>query len=72
MTQYTFNEKTYYYEVFKTKNDLPFIVLSQKEKCFDGLFKMYFLQKYSIKYAMEDFEKYEDNVNAKNAMQKLS
>lgn len=72
MTKYTFNDRNYFYQVFETANKLPFILLSQKENAQDGLFKVYFLHKYSIKFAMEDFIKYEENYNnRKNAMQQL-
>ena len=66
MTKYTFQDKTYYYQVFETSNKIHFIMLAQKEQPFDGLFKVYFLHKYSIKFAMEDFCKYEALVAQKN------
>ena len=66
MTKYTFNEKPYIYQVFETGNNVHFILLSQKETPFEGLFKIYFLHKFSIKFAMEDFCKYEALVAAKS------
>ena len=65
MTKYTFQDKTYFYEVFETSSKTHFIMLAQKEIPFDGLFKVYFLHKYSIKFAMEDFCKYENLVAQK-------
>lgn len=65
MNKYTHNGKQYYFEALKTANGHPFIILSQKEIPHDGLFKVYFLHKYSIKFAMDDFCKYEDLVAAK-------
>ena len=65
MNRYTHNGKTYFCEAFKTSNGHPLILISQKEVPHEGLFKVYFLHKYSIKFAMDDFCKYEDLVASK-------
>jgi hypothetical protein len=40
--------------------------MSTTEYPSEGLSKIYFLRKYSMKYAMEDFVKYEANVKERN------
>ena len=55
----------YYFEVFITSGE-PFILMSTTEHPSEGLSKIYFLRKYSMKYAMEDFVKYEANVKERN------
>ena len=55
----------YYFEVFITSNE-PFILMSTTEHPSEGLSKIYFLLKYSMKYAMEDFVKYEANIKERN------
>lgn len=55
----------YYFEVFITSNE-PFILMSTTEHPSEGLSKIYFLRKYSMKYAMEDFVKYEANIKERN------
>ena len=55
----------YYFEVFITANE-PFILMSTTEYPSEGLSKIYFLRKYSMKYAMEDFVKYEANIKERN------
>jgi len=40
--------------------------MSTTEHPSEGLSKIYFLRKYSMKYAMEDFVKYEANVKERN------
>jgi len=55
----------YYFEVFITSNE-PFILMSTTEYPSEGLSKIYFLRKYSMKYAMEDFVKYEANIKERN------
>ena len=59
------NGFVYYFEVFMTGNE-PFILMSTTECPSEGLSKIYFLRKYSMKYAMEDFVKYEANVKERN------
>jgi hypothetical protein len=59
------NGFVYYFEVFITSNE-PFILMSTTEYPSEGLSKIYFLRKYSMKYAMEDFVKYEANVKERN------
>jgi hypothetical protein len=65
MKPYTMNGNKYYFEVFMSGNE-PFILLSNAEYPSEGLAKIYFLRKYSMKYAMEDFVKYEANVKERN------
>jgi hypothetical protein len=65
MKQYTMNGIKYYFEVFISANE-PFILLSNAEYPSEGLAKIYFLRKYSMKFAMEDFVKYEANVKERN------
>lgn len=65
MKAYTMNNNKYYFEVFISANE-PFILLSTTEYPSEGLSKIYFLRKYSMKYAMEDFVKYETNVKERN------
>jgi len=55
----------YYFEVFITSNE-PFILMSTTEYPSEGLSKIYFLRKYSMKYAMEDFVRYEANIKERN------
>ena len=59
------NGFVYYFEVFITSNE-PFILMSTTEYPSEGLSKIYFLRKYSMKYAMEDFVKYEANIKERN------
>jgi hypothetical protein len=59
------NGFVYYFEVFITSNE-PFILMSTTEYPSEGLSKIYFLRKYSMKYAMEDFVKYESNIKERN------
>jgi hypothetical protein len=54
------NGKKIYFEVFI--NPEPFILFSDNEIASMGLFKVYFLNRYSIKYASEDFVKYIDKI----------
>jgi len=61
------NGFVYYFEVFITSNE-PFILMSTTEYPSEGLSKIYFLRKYSMKYAMEDFVKYEANVKERNTL----
>ena len=65
MKPYTMNGNKYYFEVFISANE-PFILLSNAEYPSEGLAKIYFLRKYSMKFAMEDFVKYEANVKERN------
>ena len=65
MKPYTMNGMKYYFEVFISANE-PFILLSNEEYPSEGLAKIYFLRKYSMKFAMEDFVKYEANVKERN------
>ena len=60
------NGFVYYFEVFISSNE-PFILMSTTEYPSEGLSKIYFLRKYSMKYAMEDFVKYEAIVNDRNS-----
>jgi len=69
MKPYTLNGKKYYFEVFISANE-PFILLSNTEYPSEGLSKIYFLRKYSMKYAMEDFVKYEAIVKERNTQRK--
>jgi hypothetical protein len=50
-----------FFEVFITGSE-PFILLSNSEYPSEGISKVYFLRRYSIKYAMEDFVKYVEKV----------
>jgi hypothetical protein len=59
------NGFVYYFEVFISSNE-PFILMSTTEYPSLGLSKIYFLRKYSMKYAMEDFVKYESNIKERN------
>ena len=61
------NGFVYYFEVFMTSNE-PFILMSTTEYPSEGLSKIYFLRKYSMKYAMEDFVKYESNIKERNTL----
>lgn len=61
MKKATINNVAVYYEVFIANAD-PFILLSNDENASEGISKIYFLRKYSIKFAMEDFLKYVDKV----------
>ena len=65
MKPYTINGIKYFFEVFISANE-PFILLSTTEYPSEGLSKIYFLRKYSMKYAMEDFVKYEAIVKERN------
>ena len=65
MKPYLMNGNTYWFEVFISANE-PFILLSNAEYPSEGLAKIYFLRKYSMKFAMEDFVKYEANVKERN------
>jgi hypothetical protein len=65
MKPYTINGQKYFFEVFISANE-PFILLSTTEYPSEGLSKIYFLRKYSMKYAMEDFVKYEAIVKERN------
>ena len=66
MKPYTINGNKYYFEVFISANE-PFILLSTTEYPSEGLSKIYFLRKYSMKYSMEDFVRYEAIVNDRNS-----
>jgi hypothetical protein len=66
MKPYLMNGNKYYFEVFISANE-PFILLSTTEYPSEGLSKIYFLRKYSMKYAMEDFVRYEAIVNDRNS-----
>ena len=59
------NGNKYWFEVFISGYE-PFILLSTNEYTSEGLAKIYFLRKYSMKFAMEDFVKYESNVKERN------
>lgn len=59
------NGNKYWFEVFISANE-PFILLSNTEYPSEGLAKIYFLRKFSMKFAMEDFVKYESNVKERN------
>lgn len=61
------NGYVYYFEVFMTGNE-PFILMSTTEYPSEGISKIYFLRKYSMKYAMEDFVKYESNIKERNTL----
>lgn len=65
MKPYTMNGNKYWFEVFISANE-PFILLSNAEYPSEGLAKIYFLRKFSMKFAMEDFVKYESNVKERN------
>ena len=60
------NGKKYFFEVFISSNE-PFILMSTMEFPSEGLSKIYFLRKYSMKYAMEDFVRYETIINDRNS-----
>jgi len=66
MKPYTINGRKYFFEVFISANE-PFILISRTEYPSEGLSKIYFLRKYSMKYAMEDFVRYEAIVNDRNS-----
>lgn len=59
------NGRKIYYEVFIAHAD-PFILLSTNEIASEGTTKIYFLRRYSMKYAMEDFLKYVDKIAEMN------
>jgi hypothetical protein len=59
------NGFVYYFEVFINGNE-PFILMSTTEHPSEGLSKIYFLDRYSMKYTIEDFVKYEANVKERN------
>lgn len=61
MKKATINNAVIYFEVFIANAD-PFILLSNDENASEGISKIYFLRKFSIKFAMEDFLKYVDKV----------
>ena len=65
MKPYIMNGSKYYFEVFISANE-PFILLSNAEYPSEGIAKIYFLRKFSMKFAMEDFVKYEANVKERN------
>jgi hypothetical protein len=54
------NGRKIYFDVFL--NPEPFILFSDNEKASLGLVKVYFLHRYSMKYACEDFVKYIDKI----------
>jgi hypothetical protein len=60
------NGKKYFFEVFIASSE-PFILMSTMEFPSEGLSKIYFLRKYSMKYAMEDFVRYETIINDRNS-----
>ena len=59
------NGKKIFFEVFVTNGD-PFILISDKEWASEGISKIYFLRRFSMKYAMEDFIKYLDKIAEMN------
>lgn len=65
MKAYTLDGTRYWFEVFISANE-PFILLSTTEYPSEGIAKIYFLRKFSMKYAMEDFVKYVGNVKERN------
>lgn len=60
------NGRKIYFEVFIANAD-PFILLSNQENASEGISKIYFLRRFSMKYAMEDFVKYVDKIAEMNA-----
>lgn len=66
MKPYTINGTKYWFEVFISANE-PFILLSNAEYPSEGLAKIYFLRKFSMKFAMEDFVRYEQIVNDRSS-----
>jgi hypothetical protein len=61
MKKATINNQVIFFEVFIANAD-PFILLANDENASEGISKIYFLRKYSIKFAMEDFLKYIEKV----------
>ena len=59
------NGKKIYFDVFIAHAD-PFILLSSTEIASEGISKIYYLRRFSMKYAMEDFLKYIDKINEMN------
>jgi hypothetical protein len=59
------NGKKIFFEVFVSNGD-PFILISDKEYASEGITKIYFLRRFSMKYAMEDFVKYCDKIAEMN------
>lgn len=59
------NGKKIYFDVFIAHAD-PFILLSSTEIASEGISKIYYLRRFSMKYAMEDFVKYMDKINEMN------
>lgn len=57
MTKYTFDGRQFFYKVFLNEGSSPFILLSTTEEPSIGISRIYFLSKYSMKYAMEYFSK---------------
>lgn len=63
MKKYTgIDGKSYWMEIYTGHGD-PFILLATNENYSAGTAKIYFLQKYSIKFAQEDFCKYVVKIN---------
>jgi hypothetical protein len=67
MKPVTIFDKKYFFEVFISANE-PFILMSTTEFPSEGISKIYFLRKFSMKFAMEDFVKYESNVKERNTL----
>ena len=59
------NGRKVYFDVFIAHAD-PFILISTTEIASEGISKIYFLRRYSMKYAMEDFIKYVDKIAEMN------
>ena len=70
MNAYTFENRKFYFKVFLNEGSTPFILLSTSEDPSIGISKIYFLSKYSMKYAMEYFFKDVTAIESKkNAVQ---
>lgn len=62
MTKYTFDGRQFFYKVFLNEGSSPFVLLSTTEEPSIGISRIYYLTKYSIKYAMEYFGKDVQNI----------
>jgi hypothetical protein len=62
------NGKKVFFNVILNEGD-PFILISDQEWASEGINKIYFLRRYSIKWALEDFAKYLDKIAENKAKQ---
>jgi len=55
------NGRKIFYDVFIAYAD-PFILVATNEIASEGITKIYFLRRFSMKWALEDFVKYVDKI----------